>query len=30
VRIKLSRGSFYEMVIGCDDPEGVAASLAPA
>jgi hypothetical protein len=27
LRITLSRGSFYELVIGCDDPEAVVASL---
>ena len=29
VRIGLRRGSFYELVIGCEDPEGIAASLTP-
>jgi hypothetical protein len=28
VRVRVIRGPFYELVIGCDDPEGVAASLA--
>lgn len=28
VRITVKRGSFYELVIGCEDPEGVVASLA--
>jgi hypothetical protein len=27
LRLTLSRGSFYEVVLGCEDPEGIAARL---